>query len=159
MEVITVKNDELALLNRIIAICVAFFSLFLGTLVSFWFFAGFLLVILVIRRSSGVQFDVTNRKYRKFENLGLWTQGQWKELGTTKNFVVLVKHGVKTTYSIDRNDDYQASGYYCELYLMDDRHINRLFVDSSGDHEEIEKLAISLSQRLEVDLKPYQPNI
>jgi len=154
-----IRNKELHRLFIIAAILFALMSVFFTIAVSSWFYVGLPLAMVIMGNSSGVQFDIDERRYRNYKRFCFWTYGEWKNIGENKNLVVLVKHGVQTTAGTMLTGSLETKGGFSELYLMDGSHINRFFIDSSGNHKKIDLLAIELSQLLNVQIKTYNPEI
>ena len=84
-------NKELQKLYTISGIFLSILCLFLTLFVSFWFNIGFLLVVAILTSSTGVEFDVDTKRYRKYAHFCFWTRGEWKNIGENKELVILVK--------------------------------------------------------------------
>jgi hypothetical protein len=157
MTTMTIKNKELHKLYLIIGFVMSLVILLISQTVSNWFYLGFPIVIAIMSNTSGVQFDFKNKMYRKYKHFCFWTRGEWKSIGNNKELVVLVKHGVQTTAGTMMTASLKTKGGFSELYLMDESHLRRFFIDSSEDHNSVELLANKLGELLEIEVKPYRP--
>lgn len=156
MSVITIRNKELHRLFIVVGVLLML-VLLLFSQINSWVYLCIPFVLMVVSNTSGVQFDADNRKYRMYKHFLFWTRGEWKDLGDNKNLVVLVKHGTKSTTGTLMTNTLKIKGGFSELYLMDETHTRRFFIDSSENHDAIESLAKELCEGLKVDLKPFNP--
>jgi hypothetical protein len=150
-------NKELQKLNMIISIILLLVFVILTQTISYWFCFGFLSVEAILTSSTGVEFDVETKRYRKYSHFCFWTRGEWKNIGENKELVVLVKSGIQTTSGTMMTGSMETKLGFSELYLMDESHLRRFYIDSSENHASIEKLASELSGLLKLEIKPYQP--
>jgi hypothetical protein len=150
-------NKELQKLNIISGIILSIGCLLLTLLLSYWFNIGFLLIVAILTSSKGVEFDIETKRYRKYAHFCFWTRGEWKNIGEKKELVILVKSGVQTTSGTMMTGSLETKLGFSELYLMDESHLRRFFIDSSENHASIEKLASELSGLLRLEIMPYQP--
>jgi hypothetical protein len=157
MKIMTIRNRELHRLFIVVGVLLALVTLLFSPIIGNWVYLGIPLGLVVISNTTGVQFDLGNRKYRKYSHICFWTRGEWKDIGSNKNLVILVKHGVKSTTGTLMTNTLKIKGGFSELYLMDETHIRRFFIDSSENHEAIETLALKLSESLNTEIKPYTP--
>lgn len=157
MTTITIRNKELHKLYIIIGIILSLINLLFSLAVSNWFYLSFLFVGAIMSNTTGVQFDIKNKLYRKYKHFCCWTRGEWKSIGENKELVILVKHGVQTTTGTMMTGSLKTKGGFSELYLMDESHLRRLFIASSENHKSIELLSNKLSQLLEIEINPYKP--
>jgi hypothetical protein len=156
MNIITIRNKELHRLYIVVGILLLFVVLLFSQINS-WIYLSIPFIWMIISNTSGVQFDSENRKYRRYKHFLFWTRGEWKDLGNNKNLVVLVKHGTKSTTGTLMTHTLKIKGGFSELYLMDETHTRRFFIDSSENHEAIESSAKELSESLNVEMKSFNP--
>jgi hypothetical protein len=152
-----IRNKELQKLYTISGIFLSIGCLLLTLLVSYWFNIGLLLVVAILTSSTGVEFDIETKRYRKYTHFSFWTSGEWKNIGENKELVILVKSGIQTTSGTMMTGSLETKLGFSELYLMDESHLRRFFIDSSENHTSIEKLAGELSGLLKLEINPYQP--
>lgn len=157
MTTMTIRNKELHKLYIIIGIIMTLVILFFSQAVSKWFYIGYLFVVAIMSNTTGVEFDIKNKLYRKYKHFCFWTSGEWKAIGENKELVILVKHGVQSTTGTMMTGSLKTKGGFSELYLMDESHLRRFFIASSENHKSIELLSNKLSQLLEIEIKPYRP--
>lgn len=153
----TIINRELHKLNIIIGVLLLPVVLVLALSMGDLYYLGLLVVLAVVTKTAGVQFDAKNRRYRKYTHFCGWTRGQWKNIGEKKELVILVKHGKQTTLGTMSTGEWITEGGFSELYLMDEHHLRRFFIDASENHESIELKAHKLSQLLDIEVKPFWP--
>lgn len=150
-------NKELQKLYIIISIILLLVFVILTQTISYWFNIGFLFVVAILTSSTGVEFDVETNRYRKYSHFCFWTRGEWKNIGENKELVILVKSGIQTTSGTMMTGSMETKLGFSELYLMDESHLRRFYIDSAENHASIEKLASKLSGLLKLEIKPYQP--
>ena len=155
----TIRNKELHRLQLIIGVMLSIIVFVCAQAVSPWYYFGFILVVLVVTKTAGVQFDATNNRYRKYVHFCFMTGGTWKAIGENKVLVILVKHGVQTTQGTMMAGSLKTKGGFSELYLMDESHGRRFFIDASENHERLELRAKELSVLTGLNIEPYHPRV
>jgi|SRR5690554_828609 len=153
----TIRNKELYRLNIIIGIVLSILVLLFSMGFSGWFSIGFILVAIILGKTKGVQFDIKNRRYRKYSQLFMRKTGTWKEIENNIDLVILMKHGVKSTTGTMLTSTLKVKGNFSELYLMDKSHTQRFFIDSSENHDYIKSLAYELSSLLNIKIESFNP--
>lgn len=153
----TIRNKELYRLNIILGIVLSVLVFLFSMGFSGWFSIGFILVAIVLGKTKGVEFDIKNRKYRKYSQLFMRRTGTWKEIEDKIDLVILVKHGVKSTTGTMLTSTLKVKGNFSELYLMDKSYTQRFFIDSSENHDYIKSLAHELSSLLSIKVESFNP--
>lgn len=156
MQYITIRNREIYKLQIIASSVVALFIFFLSVY-SLWGLFGFLLVILLLTRTTGVELDVKNKKFRKYTSFLNTRKGYWKPIKEGMHLVIMIKRGVKTTTGTLATSSLKTKGGFSELYLMNATQTYRFYINSSENHEMIENQAKELSKRLGVTIEKYNP--
>ncbi len=150
-------NKELYKLNILIAVFIFLAALFFGIVVHPAYLVLTLLAFVVLTFYQGVEFNPSTKQYRNYKSFLFKRLGEWKDLGEDNELVVLVKHGVKSTTGTMMTASLKTKGGFSELYLMNSNHTRRFFVDSSENHDQIDKRALALSKQLGLPVRPFSP--
>ncbi|MEZ4939136.1 MAG: hypothetical protein R2799_16235 [Crocinitomicaceae bacterium] len=139
MNKIELKYPEVEKLNNLsalgVVIFVAIICLILGRIsVAVPMIAipiGLVILVLIFSKAEGIVLDIQNQKYQKFKQNIFGRKGDWKNLQSFTDVVVLNKKGNKIQQSL--TGDNHMSGTFKEVYLMEPNHRRRLFICSSED--------------------------
>ncbi len=96
---------------------------------------GIVLILFIMGKSSGVEFDFSNHVYRIYKQNIFGKKGKWKCLDPFTDVVILKKKGGKIAQSL--TGDNTLTGQYMELYLMYPDHRKRLFICATENTDEI----------------------
>ncbi len=154
-----IENKELNKLNNLIVFGIIFISIWFSIFFTFFFLFFLLTIFIFLSKSSGVEIDFEKRLYRKYREILLMRKGQWKELNDKIRIVILEKKGIQTTTGTLGTGQLETTSNFFVLYFMDVNHINRFFLHSSSNKNEILELAQKISHNTNLKLENYNPKI
>jgi len=154
-----IENKELNKLNNLIVFGIIFISIWFSIFFTFFFLFFLLTIFIFLSKSAGVEIDFEKRLYRKYREILLLRKGQWKELNDKIRIVILEKKGIQTTTGTLGTGQLETTSNFFELYFMDVNHINRFFLHSSSNKNEILELAQKISHNTNLKLETYNPKI
>ena len=117
------------------------------------------LIFFVFTKSTGVEFDFKNHLIREYTSSLGKVKGDWKDAKRYKAVVILSKNGVKKTLGTRMTSELHVRSNFYELYVMDEFHIKRKFIHSSGELEEIKSLSSTIATGFGIPLEKYQPRV
>lgn len=159
MSRLQIENKELNKLNNLIVFAIIFLSIWFSIFFTFYFLFFLITIFIFLSKSSGVEIDFEKKLYRKYSEIFLIRKGQWKELNDKIRIVILQKKGIQTTTGTLGTGQLETISSFFELYFMDVNHINRFFLHSSSNKNEIFEMANNISKQSGLKLETYNPVI
>jgi|GEM_PF-2200178 len=158
MQVITVRNKEVHKIYILLGVFLILVTFLFLNLAGPWILLLIPIACVLATNTSGVQFDVNSRQYRKYKHFMFRTVGEWKNLSPNLELVILSKIGSKVTSGTRLTGTLETKGNFYELYLMDSNHLKRFFISSSTNKKEITAITQNIHNKLDIPISSYNPN-
>jgi hypothetical protein len=130
-------------------------SSFLGmtTLIACLMLAGSYLLF----TTEGIQIDTYKKLYRRYSNFLSFKNGKWQSYSNYKSITLLTKRN-KFNLNSPGNSTAHIDITF-ELYLLDEKHLQKLIVGSYSDLDIAKENLTKLSNEIGLPIRKYAPQI
>ncbi len=156
MKTILIPYSDNYRINIVAASFIGFCFLVASTKQTYFTF-GFLFSIVILARSSGLEIDIENKRYRDYKKFFARMSGKWKPLDAYTDIVIQSKSGAKSVLGMRLTAEIKIKMIIHSVWLMDENHMKKIFLKSFPSYEEAKKFAEDMAIQSNFVLASFKP--